>query len=337
MRWKEGCIRLKSHLKETGKLPDLESKRPLSVWLRKQTLDWTRLNDERLKLLWDLGVKFGRCEHSFIPRYFQVLEFREEHGHCRVTDSYDKKLAKWVRRIRQDRAGYPPSWIQRVDQLGFTWDVLEEDWQRHIEEFKAFVHEHGHAHVPKKYEKYPTLFSWVNNVRSGSNRTSKGRREELIAIGFDFDDWDTSGITYRDRVFEQRLEELYAFREKYGHFDVGNEHTKFRLLRSWLRRLRRDHSRYSTDQIELLKTLGVDLKREGNARPRVSGGPNYSKHLDSLRAFIAEFEHADVSFRNEHREYRSLANWIANLRKGVRYIEEPERAELESLGVRLED
>jgi hypothetical protein len=59
--------------------------------------------------------------------------------------------------------------------------------------------------------------------------------------------------------------------------------------------------------------------------------------LKILRAFIAEFGHADVSFRKDHIEYRTLANWLANLRKGLRYIEEPEKVELESLGVRLGD
>ena len=243
--WKFSYQLLCEYVEQRGELPDLDSKNRLATWLRDQSKDWTKLNNDRLKLLWDLGVKFGWREQYFVSNYLQLVEFRRLHGHCRVTNSHNKSLAKWVRRMRQDNARFPPSWIQQLDRLGFTWDVLEEDWQRHVEEFKAFVQEHGHGHVPKKYKKYPTLFSWVNNVRYGNSRMAKDRIEELIAMGFDFGDWDT-GTTYRDRVFEQRLEDLYAFREKYGHVDVGNEHTEFSLLRYWLQRLRRDHGRYST-------------------------------------------------------------------------------------------
>ncbi|GEM_PF-6670660 len=335
MRWQTEYLRVAAYVEQRGVLPDLKLKEPLALWLKSQMRDWTKLSDGQLKLLWELGVKFGWREQCFIPRYLQLVEFRQKYGHCRVTDSYDKKLAKWVRRMRQDKARFPPSWIQQLDRLGFIWDVLEEGWQRHVEEFKAFVKENGHGHVPKGYKKYPTLFSWVNNIRSGNNRTSCQRREELLAIGFDFEPW-SRGQHHVDQAFQFHVQNIKAFKAKCGHADVPSR-TKikeFTALVSWIQAIRQGRGKLSASQKQKLVELGVDLRPRSGRIQRASGGRNYAKYLETLKAFVAEYGHGRVSTRNPR--YKSLANWLSNLRRGLYCLEAKERAELEALGVNLE-
>lgn len=332
MRWKEGYIQLCAHIEQKGALPSVESKLPLALWLKSQMLDWTKLSDERLKLLWDLGVKFGWREQYYIPRYLELVQFQKQHGHCRVTDSHDKRLAKWVRRIRQDSFRFLPLWIGRLDQIGFTWDVLEEDWQRHIEDLQEFIGEHGHAHVPMHYEKCPSLSLWVNNVRSGNSRTGRKRRQELVNLGFDFEPWD--GIeTRRKRVFSEHLEEIFEFKGKYGHADIPSKCDGFSALCAWIKDIRGGHVTLTTTQHNQLLAAEVDLRPRLGRDTRASGGRNYAKHLKDLKAFISEYGHTRVSTRNER--YKSLASWLSNLRRGIYRLETKERDELEAMGVDL--
>lgn len=231
--WQGYFQELTEYREKYGYFPDPKSKSRLAIWLYRQTRPWTRLSDGQLRQLIDLGFQFPYRERGFIRHYLELVEFHHEHGHCRVIDSLNKPLAKWVRRMRQEREKLPPSWIGRLDTLGFIWDVLEEDWQRHVADLKEFIAEHGHCRVPKGYPPCPSLFYWVSNVRSGNSRTSRKRRAELKAIGFDFSPWSI-GDHHVARAFARHIPCLIEYKQQYGHVDVPTNCKDYPALGSWL-------------------------------------------------------------------------------------------------------
>lgn len=55
----------------------------------------------------------------------ELMEYREEHGDCRIPKAYapNKSLANWVRNMRQQRkkGKISDERIARLDELGFAW------------------------------------------------------------------------------------------------------------------------------------------------------------------------------------------------------------------------
>ena len=62
---------------------------------------------------------------------------------------WQKKLYK-KGKIRQDRC-------ERLNAIGFTWDVWEAQWNLRYSQLMLFKKEFGHCRVPQKYEKNPSL------------------------------------------------------------------------------------------------------------------------------------------------------------------------------------
>ena len=73
-------------------------------------------------------------------RFEQLIEFKNEHGHCNVPQG--DSLGVWVnyqctiyRRNRLDQKR-----IDKLNDLGFVWDALEATW---LEYFVSFYHVHS--------------------------------------------------------------------------------------------------------------------------------------------------------------------------------------------------
>ena len=49
----------------------------------------------------------------------------------------------------------------------FSWDVLEEEWQKNFRELKEFKNEHGHASPQRKKT---TLGRWCEIQRTNKNK-----------------------------------------------------------------------------------------------------------------------------------------------------------------------
>jgi len=73
----------------------------------------------------DLGFQFDRHKDRSESRYCELIGFKEEHGHCNVSDSWHEnlRLARWVmiqrqmyreEKLSQDR-------IEQLEAIGFIW------------------------------------------------------------------------------------------------------------------------------------------------------------------------------------------------------------------------
>ena len=64
---------------------------------------------------------------TVVPPEYELVKFREEHGHCRVStlSKPHAALASWVRTQRANKkvGRLRAEQIRRLDGLGFTWDM----------------------------------------------------------------------------------------------------------------------------------------------------------------------------------------------------------------------
>lgn len=92
-----------------------------------------KLTAEQEKMLDEIGISWtihdsgGFNPDAWDLRYSQLLEFKKQHGHCKVEYSFpdNPQLGKWVSRQRQQRKlnKLTPERERLLDEIGFLWSV----------------------------------------------------------------------------------------------------------------------------------------------------------------------------------------------------------------------
>lgn len=205
-------------------------------------------------------------------RYDELEEYKSEHGHCVVPKNYGP-LGSWVRAQRHsmkemktmgslEYGGVVPMGVvfqatnpylshervDRLDRLGFVWDVHEWQWNQTYHELLRYTDEHGHSNVPMSYGK---LGLWVFNQRSDYHRgTMMSDRVELLkTVGFEFE-LGQKILSAADECWQMRMNDLKEYKETWGSFNVKQihnpslynwiQHQKANLQRKKLKKERED-------------------------------------------------------------------------------------------------
>ena len=199
---------------------------------------------------------------TFEERFNQLVRFKEEYGHCNVNKKYSEnpELGLWCSRMRTmyNRVGngvksivLSKDKIERLEQVGFLWrvaDAVDAMFQKRCLELIAFRDVFGHCNVPQKYTANQPLGTWCRVLRRSYTKIQKGlinnarvlSRERIVRleeIGFQFDVGDY------DMIFENRCQELIAFKNEFGHCDVPVQYASNRTLGTWCSGMRSSYSR----------------------------------------------------------------------------------------------
>jgi len=117
--------------------------------------------------------------------------------------------------------------VASLNALGFDWAVKQSkrasviSFEQRVENLRDFKLKHGHLNPNKKED--PSLYSFCNNMRNARNRgvgmkVTETRIASLDALGFDWTIKEKSVVS-----FEQRLEDLKAYKLKHGHLNVKRD------------------------------------------------------------------------------------------------------------------
>jgi len=120
------------------------------------------------------NLDFGEHADSdkWATRYNELLEYREQHGHCNVPYHYKDKpfLNSWVKRqryqykcLRQGKTSHlTGERIRMLEAINFSWDTHELAWESNFEAFRKHVQINKHCHIPAKETR---LFAWAKRQR----------------------------------------------------------------------------------------------------------------------------------------------------------------------------
>jgi len=120
------------------------------------------------------NLDFGEHTDSdkWATRYNELLEYREQHGHCNVPYHYKEKpfLNSWVKRqryqykcLRQGKTSHLTNErIRLLEAINFSWDTHELAWEANFEAFRKHVQTYKHCHIPAKETR---LFAWAKRQR----------------------------------------------------------------------------------------------------------------------------------------------------------------------------
>ena len=246
-------------------------------------------------------------EEIFCEHYRDLVAFKNEFGHCKVPSNYENNpsLGSWCRTMRSyyNNIRLSPDRIERLEKIGFVWNVTNEKFEERYRELLAFKKEFGHDKVPtgRLYANNPSLGRWCQRMRylyssthPGINRLSPDRIARLEEIGFK---WKIN-----ETLFEQRCHDLQAFKKEFGHCKVPSKYAVNQLLATFCTNTRHAYNttrpgknRLSPDQIKQLEETGF----KWNAHDE-----KFEERCQELEAFKEEHGHWKVT-----QNIQTTKNW----------------------------
>lgn len=123
------------------------------------------------------------------------------------------------------------------------------------------------------------------------------------------------------KSFEDRLNELLTYKEKFGNVDVPQKSAEYRSLGQWCNQIRFAYrSRGKTDLQQKLYNLKdshvQELEKIGFKWSLYNRQKSFDEHFEELNGFYKKFGHCDVNV--ETKDYGALARWCNNIRQSFR-------------------
>ena len=215
--------------------------------------------------------------------------------------------------------------ITELNELGFIWDVLEEDWNVSIRYLKKFIDEHGHSNVHQRFQTPDgyKLGSWVSmkRIEKQRNNLSEQRIAELEKLGFIWERYD--------EIWRRGVMLLKQFIKEHGHVRI---HPNFQTvdgfrLGSWAskKRTEKDKGSLSSKRMDELNGLGFIWDYYESS---------WEQSIFHLKNFINDHGHARVPSKFQTACGYKLGSWVSNKRGQRKRNKIPEKIieELDALG-----
>ena len=186
-------------------------------------------------------------EHHWHNKFEELKAYRKKHNTCNVPRSHSS-LGIWVgtQRAYRKTGKLTQDRIDKLESIGFIWDISEYLWLEKIEMLKKYKKKHKHCYVRQKEK---TLGSWVNMQRRlyYKGELSQEKIEQLDSIGFV---WDIEAYRWNSKI-----ELLKAYKKKHRHCNVERKEGS---LGKWviLQRVLYEHRALEEERIQELNSIG---------------------------------------------------------------------------------
>ena len=260
-----------------------------------------------------------RIGSSWDELFGALKAYKEREGHCRVPSLHQEngfRLGQWVSVQRCYRQTLSKERRQRLDEIGFVWDVYETAWEQGFGYLKAYKEREGHCRVPAQHiEDGFRLGVWIYSQRQKKDTLPKEQRQRLDELAFVWDpleaDWER-GFGY-----------LNAYKEREGHCRVPQDHKEngFRLGQ-WTSNQRVKKVSLSEEQRERLDRLGFVWE------PLET---DWQQGFVYLNAYKEREGHCRVPSLHQE-NFFPLGQWVGIQRKKKDRLSEDRRKLLEEIG-----
>jgi hypothetical protein len=177
------------------------------------------LSPDRIERLEKIGFTWEILEEWFEKGFQETLLYKERTGNPNVAASYKTHerylLGKWqsTQRSNYKKEKLSPDRIERLEQIGFTWDILEEQFKKGFQETLLYKERFGSPNAPQSYKTAEgfLLGSWQSDQRKNYRKgnLSSDRLERLEQIGFTWKIFEEQ--------FEKGFQETLLYKERTGN------------------------------------------------------------------------------------------------------------------------
>ncbi len=292
-----------------------DSENKIVVWVGTQKIQYNRnkLSQDRIDKLNSTGIIWDILETAWEQSFNDYHSFKKEHNRepsNKSKNNYEKNIGCWAtrQRIEYNKNNLSQDRIDKLNFIGFTWDIKGDWWEQSFNAYVSFRKEHGREplHTSKnKSEKDIAL--WVTRQRKSykRNKLSQDRIERLNSIGFTWDIFESS--------WNQAFNDYQAFKEKYGREPSNSSKDESeRFLAHWAGVQRRGSGRnrlpLSKDKVDKLNSIGFtwDIK-----------GDQWEQSFKDYQEFKKE-NNREPSNHSKVKPENSLGHWTNNQRQNYK-------------------
>jgi hypothetical protein len=246
-RQKEGHCNVHASLKIEGV--------NLGSWVTFQRYNRKEITTERIHRLESLGFVWEPVDQKWEDAFTALRKFKESTGHCRVAQSakaYGVNLGKWVNKQRLKKENLSPDRIRRLNEIGFSWNALEEKWELAFSALRKFYKREGHCRITQNLEiSGVKLAPWASRQRKLKNKLSPDQIKRLDDLNFI---WDP----ILDQ-WEHAFSALEEFKKNNGHCQVPDKtNIKGLKLGRWVISQRRTKNAMDPERIRRMDSLGFN-------------------------------------------------------------------------------
>lgn len=156
------------------------------------------LDENIVKELDSLGFTWSRRDSMWEEKFSKYISYKNTYGTPIMEKGcagFNSELDRWIKSQRKVyKAGELSEYrVNKLNEAGFVWDVLDYKWMIIYNELKSFILSIGEGSYRKdllsKYEGNMPLRDWVSTQRKCfmSNSLSERRLGLLLEIGINFD------------------------------------------------------------------------------------------------------------------------------------------------------
>jgi superfamily II DNA or RNA helicase len=224
----------------------------LGDWVLTQRNNRGNLEAEKAKRLDDLGFSWDPYSEQWEKAFAALEAFHKHEGHCLVPKKIEIdgiKLGNWIVTQRLGKDTLTADRLKRLNELGFSWDPIGEQWEKAFSALKKFCKREGHCLVPKKIEiDGIKLGNWIVTQRLGKDTLTADRLKRLNELGFS---WDPIG-----EQWEKAFSALKKFRKLEGHCLVPQSYIVDGLnLGTWVNKQRQRKKHLTDEQVHRLNAI----------------------------------------------------------------------------------
>jgi len=265
-------------------------------------------------------------ETNFNKRFNQLLEFKAKFGTIEIKARHKEfsGLYYWLKDIKEQRDRLTESQINRLESIGFNLSLSHEEpkFNQRIIELKKYFEKYRTYVISEKHKEFIDLHYWVNYIRAGRRQFTEEQKKQLTAIGFFNEEFRKLNTT----SFDERIEQIKAFKEKFGTYFISEKNKEYKSLYHWKRGLNKDRP-LTTEETNKLNSIGFF---EPKNNERLVKTITFEKRLEELKAYKEKFGTLYIHSRNP--EFQSLYNWKKQIIHS-KILNEEQRGQLRELGV----
>ena len=251
--------------------------------------------------------------------YGLLQRFHKREGHCRVQrgkEEHGLDLGSWVITQRYRKDYLTPEQIERLNRLGFSWDLVAEQWEEAYAFLRKFYAREGHSYVAVAHvENKMKLGMWVVGQRAKKNKLTTDQLKRLNALDFV---WDPHA-----ELWEKGFTALRKFRDTEGHLRVPRGCMKNGVdLGGWVISQRQRRDRLTPEQIGRLDRLGFSWDPHSEL---------WEKAYAFLKKFYEREGHCLVKRAHKLKDMK-LGVWVGNQRRRKHLLSPDQLKRLNAIG-----
>ena len=244
---------------------------PLGIWQSHQRGNYKKgkLSPERINQLEDIGFKWEILEDKYEKGFQETLLHKKITGNPNVQMKYKTdegyQLGYWQGTQRQSykKGDLSSDRIRHLEEIGFTWERLEEQFEKGFQETLIYKASTGNPNARQRHRTANNflLGSWQNDQRKNykNGELPPERIKRLEEIGFM---WDIL-----KEQFEKGFQETLLYQERTGNPNTlaSYKTEEGYLLGSWqsVQRGNYKKGKLSPDRIKRLEDIGFKWRMQG--------------------------------------------------------------------------